>query len=140
MAQAAIESANGNRHIGSANNYFGVKAFKTKSGDINFGDIAVGYVTVPTREVINGKSITISDYFRKYDSMEDSFTDHGMFLKSNRRYSTIMKDYPRTGDTSAFAQGLQKAGYATDPNYAKMIISIIDKYNLNQYNLVKPRR
>jgi flagellum-specific peptidoglycan hydrolase FlgJ len=140
LAQAAIESANGNRHIGSANNYFGVKAFRNKDGQINFGDIATGYVTVPTREVINGKSIMINDHFRSYESMEDSFTDHGMFLTQNRRYSGILGEYAMNGDTTAFARGLQRAGYATDPNYAKMIVSIINNYNLNKYNGVNSHR
>ena len=54
LAQAVIESANGNRHIGSANNYFGIKASRTKSGAIYFGEVAKGFVVVSTREVRNG--------------------------------------------------------------------------------------
>ena len=49
-----------------------------------------------------------------------------------------MKDYATSGDARAFARGLQKAGYATDPHYAELLIGIIDKYKLDQYDVTKP--
>lgn len=70
--------------------------------------------------------------------MADSFRDHGLFLAGNRKYATIMQDYAVTGDTAAFARGLQQAGYATDPNYAAMIAAIVARYDLNRYNVKRP--
>ena len=66
--------------------------------------------------------------------MGDSFIDHGLFLKSNNRYQKILNNYEKDGDADAFASGLQKAGYATDPNYAKLLISIMKKNDLYKYN------
>jgi flagellum-specific peptidoglycan hydrolase FlgJ len=58
IAQAILESGWGQHHLGEANNYFGIKAFK-RNGTIDFGSIAVGFVTVPTREVINGAEVMV---------------------------------------------------------------------------------
>ena len=133
LAQAILESGWGKHHIGDANNYFGVKAQVVKS-KVVYGDIATGYVQVPTREHINNKNITINAYFRKYADMEGSFTDHGMFLRNNPRYHAALDAYAKTKDADEFARGLQNAGYATDPHYAELLISIMKKHNLYQYN------
>ncbi len=133
MAQAILESGWGRHHIGDANNYFGVKAFE-KKGVIDYGSIATGYVDVETREVLHGKDVTIKAHFRKYASMTDSFRDHGKFLKKNKRYETILQAYAKDRDADAFATGLQTAGYATDPDYAKLLSSVMKSNNLYQYN------
>lgn len=136
IAQAILESGWGKHHIGSANNYFGVKAQK-KGDDITWGSIANGYVDVDTREHFKGKDVVVSQPFRSYATMADSFTDHGQFLANNGRYRQYLKDYATNGDARAFARGLQKAGYATDPHYAELPIGIIDKYKLDQYDVTK---
>jgi len=133
IAQAILESGWGKHHIGKANNYFGVKAHKSH-GKIDPGTVATGYVDVSTREHIKGNDITIVDHFRKYNSMSDSFIDHGLFLKKNKRYSTALANYSKSGDADAFAQGLQDAGYATDPHYADLLTKIMTKFSLYQYN------
>lgn len=136
IAQAILESGWGKHHIGSANNYFGVKA-QTKNGIVSYGDVATGFVNVDTREHINGKDEVVKQPFRAYRTMADSFLDHGLFLANNHRYRKHLDLYAQTGNSHAFAEGLQSAGYATDPHYAELLIKIIEKYKLDQYNVKK---
>ena len=121
--------------MGSANNYFGVKA-QTSHDKVTFGSVATGYVDKTTKEHIKklNKDISISAHFRSYKNMNDSFFDHGLFLSKNSRYSTALANYAKTKNADEFARGLQKAGYATDPHYADLLISIMKKYKLYQYN------
>ncbi len=125
MAQAILESADKNGIPGNSqlaklhNNFFGIKAGKSWKGDI---------VNMPTREVINGKSVMMSQVFRKYAKPADSFQDHTNFLMTNKRYITGGVFSASTPELQASA--LQKSGYATDPNYATTLVKIIDKYNL----------
>lgn len=70
----------------------------------------------------------VKDYFRKYDSPEECFTDHGNFFLKNQRYSEALKV---KDDPERFIEEIAKAGYATDPNYAtnlKKIVAMIKKY------------
>ena len=66
--------------------------------------------------------------------MAGSFTDHGMFLKNNAIYAKALAAYAKNKDANEFAEGLQKAGYATDPKYASQLISIMQKNELYEYN------
>ncbi|HEX5658352.1 MAG TPA: glucosaminidase domain-containing protein, partial [Polyangiales bacterium] len=132
IAQAILESGWGKSHIGSANNYFGIKAQSPTS----FGPIAIGTVTVPTREVINGKSVTVNGRFRKYRSMDDSMRDHGRFLRDNSRYRPA---FAHSNDANAFAQAIHRAGYATDPKYSSLLIGIMRQWNLYQYDHGGPK-
>lgn len=118
MAQGILESNNGNSGLAKkANNHFGIKADESWRGKkMNF----------PTREVINGKDVMIDAYFRAYDNPVDSFIDHVRFLKSFKRYNNVFT--AKTPEQQAVE--IQKAGYATDPNYAKLLISIINSNNL----------
>ena len=132
IAQAILESGWGKSHIGTANNYFGIKA----QGTTSFGPIAIGTVTVPTREVINGRSVTVSGRFRKYRSMDDSMRDHGRFLKDNPRYKPA---FAHSNDANAFAQAIHRAGYATDPKYSGLLISLMKQWNLYQFDRGGPK-
>jgi uncharacterized protein (TIGR02594 family) len=132
IAQAILESGWGKSHIGSANNYFGIKA----QGPTSFGPIAIGTVTVPTREVINGRSITVNGRFRKYRSMDDSMRDHGRFLRDNSRYKPA---FAHSNDANAFAQAIHRAGYATDPKYSSLLIGIMKQWNLYQFDHGGPK-
>ena len=69
--------------------------------------------------------------FRRYNSMEESFIDHGLFFVENGRYASAMavRDDPR-----AFAAAINRAGYATDPSYASKLIGLMDRYNLYRYD------
>jgi hypothetical protein len=133
LAQACLESGFGKFHIGAANNYFGIKAFP-RNGSVDVGRIATGFVIVPTKEVVNGRTITVNARFRKYRSMADSMRDHGSFLRVNPRYKPAFA-FSRQPDR--FARELQRAGYATDPQYAAKLISLMKTFDLYRFDRVR---
>ena len=65
--------------------------------------------------------------FRAYDSYADAFRDYAKLLRSNPRYQNVLAN---AQDVTGFAQGLQRAGYATDPGYADKLTRII-KHSLS---------
>ena len=77
---------------------------------------------------------TIGECFRVYGSPEESFTDHSNFLRTRPRYAFLF-ELEKT-DYRGWALGLKKAGYATNPNYAQLLIDLIEKLQLMQYDLV----
>ncbi len=116
VAQAALETGWGRKHIrrddgGSAHNLFGIKANGWK------GDRA----TTRTHEYVDGVRRNETASFRAYASAADSFSDYVRMLKNSPRYQSALK---AGGDVRGFAQGLQQAGYATDPSYAAKIAAI----------------
>lgn len=125
MAQAILESADSQGRPAmssltrSANNFFGIKADKSWTGD---------FVTKPTTEYINGQKVTVQAKFRKYTNPEDSFFDRVNFLKKMKRYTTggVFTASSPSEQTAA----LQRSGYATDPKYAALLDSLIKKYDL----------
>jgi len=124
VAQALIESGWGKHHIGRANNYFGIK-------DQPHDEWKGPFVEVPTKEWSKEKGYyTVTAKFRAYPDMEASFVDHANFLVKNPRYKVCFG-----GDYRRFAEGLQQAGYATDPEYAKKLIATVEKYGLQFYDL-----
>lgn len=125
IAQAILESDWGRSKLSlDGKNYFGIKA-TVKEGN-------AGVVWIDTREVINGQSVTVREPFRAYQSMADSFVDHGRFFLENARYAQAMKV---ANDPIAFAREIQRAGYATDPGYSDKLIALMNKFNLQQYDL-----
>jgi Mannosyl-glycoprotein endo-beta-N-acetylglucosaminidase len=115
MAQALLESAFGGSMLATeGNNHFGIKCKSTWTG-----------------ETILHDDDAMSECFRKYNNAQESYLDHSNHLKNNRRYSFLF-DIP-LNKYSEWATGLRKAGYATDPNYAKRLIDLIEKYKLQQY-------
>lgn len=123
IAQAILESGWGKSGLSTkANNLFGVKAFSYPN-----------YVTMPTKEFINGKYITINDKFRKYNNWNESISDHAKFLIDNNRYKALIgvKDYKKACEL------IQKAGYATEPNYAKLLIQVIEENKLYRFDNVQ---
>ncbi len=118
VGQAALESGWGKREIknadGSAsNNLFGIKAGPGWKGKV---------ATATTTEYVNGVPQTRVEKFRAYDSYADSFKDYAKFITNNPRYEKVLAN---AKDAAGFAQGLQKAGYATDPLYAAKLSRII---------------
>ena len=69
--------------------------------------------------------------FRKYDDPALSYRDHSDFLRAGERYAFLFKLDPE--DYKGWAHGLKKAGYATNPKYAPILIKLIEDYNLEQY-------
>ena len=132
IAQAIIESEWGDKHIGDANNYFGIKWSRNADGTLYYGEIAIGCVEVETKEWDGTKYITVLANFRKYKNMTDSFVDHGRFFIENPRYGTAMQ---YTDDPDQFAREIHKAGYATSPTYSDNLINLMETYNLYQYDV-----
>jgi flagellum-specific peptidoglycan hydrolase FlgJ len=85
-----------------------------------------GSVSVYTHEVVDNKRIKIIDKFQAYHSFSESISGRTEFLKSNYRYKKLFE----SSDPEIWAEGLQKARYATDPNYAKLLISIMNSWKL----------
>ena len=118
LGQAALESGWGKREIkdrdGTAShNLFGIKAGPGWKGKV---------VEAVTTEYVNGVPQTRVEKFRAYDTYADSFKDYARLLTNNPRYEKVLAN---AGDASSFARGLQRAGYATDPNYATKLTRII---------------
>jgi flagellar protein FlgJ len=118
IGQAALESGWGKREIrntdgSSSHNVFGIKATSDWTGKT---------ASAVTTEYVNGKPQKVVEKFRAYDSYEDALTDYASVLKSNPRYAPVVE---ASRDAAGFAHGMQKAGYATDPQYAKKLISIM---------------
>lgn len=128
LAQAALETGWGKSVVG--NNMFGIKA---AGGTSPYWHGAT--VTAGTSEYENGAYIGTNSRFRKYATVSDSIRDHTWFLEHNSRYANAGVFTATTPEEQARA--LQKAGYATDPSYANKLISIINSYNLKQYDKKK---
>ena len=71
--------------------------------------------------------------FRKYNQVLESYEDHSLFLKNKPRYAFLFE--LKSTDYEGWAFGLKKAGYATDPAYAYKLITLIENYDLHQYDL-----
>jgi len=116
LAQAMIESDYGRSRLArEANNHFGIKCHNNWTG--------------PTIRHNDDKR---NECFRKYRRPEESFYDHSDFLKSGSRYSFLFEIDP--SDYKGWARGLKKAGYATNPDYANMLIRKIEENNLWSYD------
>lgn len=114
IAQGIIESRAGTSILATKNkNHFGIKCFRR--------DCARGHCS-------NYEDDHHKDYFKIYEREEESWRDHSKFLKQERYASLFLCG----SDYKAWARGLQKTGYATDINYAKKIIDVIEKYQLYQ--------
>ena len=112
LAQGMIESDCGHSTLArEGNNHFGIKCHDDWTG--------------PT---IRHNDDRRNECFRKYRKPEESFYDHSDFLKSEKRYSFLFNIDP--SDFKSWANGLKKAGYATNPDYANMLIKTIEENNL----------
>ncbi len=116
LAQGCFESDNGNSRLAvQGNNHFGIKCQKVWEGEKIYHD-----------------DDALQECFRKYSCAEESYADHANFLRYRDRYSFLF-DLPST-DYKAWAYGLKKAGYATNPQYAERLIKIIEDNRLYQYD------
>lgn len=119
ISQAILESDWGRRHIG--NNIFGIKKGSNWTGKVR---------KVKTHEHYNGKKKVVYDYFRVYDSIEESIRDYLKLIGSLKRYEIVRK----SKNYKEACVNIQRAGYATDPNYSKKLISIIEDNKLYLYD------
>ncbi len=133
MAQAILESSDqygipGNSSLARMyNNHFGIKADRRWTGK---------KVNLKTREVFDGKEEYRKEYFRVYDDPQQSFYDRVQFLLKNKRYALAGVFTSRTAEEQADA--LQKAGYATDPQYAAILKKLITNLKLSGLDKVIP--
>ena len=119
MAQACLESADGNSKLSKkSNNHFGIKCKRGWKGKKVYYDDDAKH-----------------ECFRKYRTVEDSYIDHTNFLMNNPRYASLFR--LKTTDYKGWAHGLKKAGYATSKTYAHRLIDIIETYKLYRldYNI-----
>jgi len=117
VAQAALETGWGKHQMKNADgtpsyNFFGIKADPSWNGD---------RLSKHTTEYVDGSAQTQVAAFRSYSSPAEAFKDYVAFIKSNPRYADALR---HGGDGGRYAEGLQKAGYATDPAYAQKIKKI----------------
>ncbi|WP_423601138.1 flagellar assembly peptidoglycan hydrolase FlgJ [Roseateles sp. MS654] len=121
IAQAAHESGWGKREIlhrdgSSSFNVFGIKAGASWTGKV---------AEVQTTEYVDGKPMKVTAKFRAYGSYEEAFKDYARLIGTNDRYRDVVAK-ANTGSAEGFAKGLQKAGYATDPEYATKLARTIN--------------
>jgi len=114
MAQGILESGYGETTLAKkANNHFGIKCHKDWKGKKIYHD-----------------DDEENECFRSYRNPVKSYKDHSLFLVNRNRYRFLFdinkKDY------KAWAEGLKKAGYATDPEYSEKLISLIERFSLSQ--------
>jgi flagellum-specific peptidoglycan hydrolase FlgJ len=115
LAQGILESSNGQGNLTKrSNNHFGIKCNGWKGAKVYHDDDKA------------------QECFRKYTHAEYSYRDHSLFLFNRSRYRFLF-DYDLL-DYKAWARGLKKAGYATDPKYPNKLIGLIERYRLYEYD------
>lgn len=116
LAQGLLESGNGNSRLArEANNHFGIKCGSSWDG-----------------ESIRHDDDATQECFRAYSSVEESYIDHSLILLERKWYRPLFDLDPK--DYKAWAHGLKKAGYATNPLYAELLIKIIEDNQLYKYD------
>jgi LysM repeat protein len=118
LAQGIHETMAGtSKLVLKSNNHFGIKCKSNWTGEsVSHDDDARG------------------ECFRKYPSPGDSYRDHSDFLKNSPRYASLFALDPT--DYEGWANGLKKAGYATNPRYPVVIIKLVEEYQLQDYTLI----
>ena len=121
LAQGILESGNGRSQLASkSNNHFGIKCHTGwKGAKVYHDDDEKG------------------ECFRKYKYVESSYEDHSQFLSGRRRYASLFA--LRKTDYKGWSKGLKKAGYATDKNYSKKLIKIIETYELYEFDKIREK-
>lgn len=116
LAQACLESDDGNSWLAKeANNHFGIKCGSSWTGERVYKD-----------------DDNPNDCFRKYKNVSESYDDHSNYLLNTKRYASLFQLDSR--DYKGWAQGLKDAGYATNPQYAQLLIKIIEDNQLYKYD------
>jgi len=118
LGQAALESGWGKREIrmpdgGNSFNLFGIKATAGWNGKV---------AEVMTTEYRNGIAYKQVERFRAYSSYAEAFQDHANLIGRSPRYAEVMQ---QSGNPAGMAMAIQRAGYATDPNYADKLARVM---------------
>ncbi|SDG53553.1 glucosaminidase domain-containing protein [Psychroflexus sediminis] len=115
IAQGILESGSGSGKLTRrSNNHFGIKCNGWQGDKVYHDDDEA------------------QECFRKYGDAKYSFRDHSLFLFERSRYGFLF-DYD-SDDYKSWARGLRRAGYATDPRYPEKLISLIERYQLNEFD------
>lgn len=118
LAQGLLETGFGESKLAiNANNHFGIKCKGDWTGERVYHD-----------------DDTKGECFRKYNSPIESYRDHSDFLRNRPHYASLFK--LDITDYEGWAKGLKAAGYATNPQYPKLLIKLIEENNLHQYTLL----
>jgi flagellar protein FlgJ len=115
IAQAALETGWGRSKPGDSHNLFGIKAGGSWTGD---------RIQANTEEFAGGVSSRVDADFRAYGSERESVQDYVRLIRDNPRYAAALNT---GGDVHAFASALQRGGYATDPEYARKLVTVADE-------------
>jgi LysM repeat protein len=119
LSQGVLESSSGNSRLAKfANNHFGIKCKGNWTG-----------------KTIYANDDAPDECFRAYRSVLESYKDHSDFLRKNWRYHELFE--LKITDYKGWCHGLRKAGYATNPQYGKILINLIERYDLSQYDTRK---
>lgn len=120
LAVSGLESAWGDSELAREGfNFFGIKARNPNEPRY----------CLPTREFTGGRAHYIDACFRSYNHPRESFRDYVRLLSTDPRYRELF-NYSST-DYRNWAEGLQRIGYATDPEYAKKIMRVVEQYGLH---------
>ena len=124
-AQALLESNHGESKLAEYpnNNLFGIK-----------GSYNGSYVTMKTKEYVNGKYIVVDAAFKKYPDWLSSIKDHSAMFNRLSRYSNLRGER----DYKTACRNVQKDGYATSPVYADSLIRVIESYKLYEWDHMEP--
>jgi len=127
VSQAALETGWGRKEIKHADGTTSHNLFGIKAG----GNWKGATAEVTTTEYVNGKAQKVTAKFRAYGSYAESFADYAKLMKESPRYQNAVATAQSAGSSTVtaaagFAQGLQKAGYATDPAYADKLTKVIN--------------
>lgn len=123
LAQGILETSSGSSTLAlESKNHFGIKCKSYWKGSTYYHK----------DDDKNDKGQLIKSCFRAYDTPLDSYVDHSNFIVNSVSYSTLLNS--RKIDYKFWARGLQYYGYASDPAYANKLISIIERYELYQFD------
>lgn len=126
LAQAILESQSGQSLFAlQSKNHFGLKCKDFWRGNM--------YLQFDDDRDESGE--LIQSCFRSYEDVINSYVDHSNFLKYSPNYIQLFS--LESTDYTAWANGLQRSGYATDKNYAKKLISIIERHNLTRFDTIQ---
>lgn len=122
IAQACLETGYGKSNLMmNANAIFGIKATSSWTGKV---------YSAKTKEVYNNNPVYIHDKFRAYNSLEESIADYFDLITKTSRYRKALTTETPLG----CIEEIKKGGYATDPEYVRLVMNIIEKYNLQDFD------
>ena len=132
IAQSVLESGWGASTLTTqGKNYFGIKCQSNGDPAAAGSPYVSGCLAKPSYEYPG--PVLITSYFRTYASAQNSFLDHGYLLSTRTRYAAAFR---YTTNPDQFVREVAAAGYATDPSYADLVVSIMKSYNLYRFDSV----